>query len=64
MLGDVSKVSLLSLTKAATKDATRTLGNLGEVSTLDLVVSLHKDLAKTRLSNRVILQIKLVKPVE
>lgn len=64
MLGDVFKVSLPSLAKATSKGATRTLGNLGKVCTLDLVVGLHKDLAKARLSDRVILQVELVKPVE
>lgn len=40
------------------------LGNVGQVATLNLVVSLHKDLTETGLTNGVVLQVELVEPME
>ena len=41
-----------------------TFGNICEVSSLNLVIGLHENLAETRLTDGVILQVELVKTME
>ena len=41
-----------------------TFRELGKISAVDVVVGLQENLSKTRLADRVILQVELVKPVE
>jgi hypothetical protein len=41
-----------------------TLGNLREITPLNIVVRFEKDLTKTRFANRIVFEIKLVKAME
>ena len=41
-----------------------TLGQLGQVATLDEVVGLEENLTQARLADGVVLQVELVKPME
>lgn len=42
----------------------RTLRNIGEISSFDIIVCLQKDRPQTRLSNRIVFQVKFIKPME
>ena len=42
----------------------RTLGKLGEVSALDVIVRLEEDLTEARFADRVVLKVELVESVE
>ena len=42
----------------------RTLGDLGEITTFDVIVALEEDLPQSRLSERVVLEIEFVEAME
>lgn len=42
----------------------RTLGNLGQVSSINIVIRLEENLSQARLSDGIVLQIELIEPME